>query len=292
MGVIDVVRSKLEWTSQEFWAEAGPALTIDGAGQAKLHGPVETGRAGDPALRELTRTEGYFQLPPPDWQLPLATMAELVGTLERRGIPVAFAFVYDEFWALSLKLTPLIETVLGPGFLRLPDFWVWHVDPVKDERGWRPHRDKGYQALRSDGYPKSLTVWLPLSDANTLNGCMYLLPADRDPTYGTADDKQWKVDLPDVRALPADAGSILAWNQAVLHWGSHGSPRETRPRVSVAFEYQAGDIPPYNQPLMTPETVPDFDGRLKLIAKQILQYQHMYPLSDEVKAIAEGIGTL
>lgn len=292
MGVVNVVESRQQWISEDFWREICQALHIAAPAHPDRHRPVETGNANDEALRSLIKTEGYFQLPPPDWQLPLETMAGLVGTLERRGIPVAFAFVYDEFWTLSLKLTPLIETVLGQGFLRLPDFWVWHVDPGKDERGWRPHRDKGYASLRSDGSPKSLTVWLPLSDANTLNGCMYMLPADRDPTYGTVNDNQWHVELPDVRALPAPAGGILAWNQAVLHWGSHGSPREKNPRISVAFEYQAGDIPPYNQPLMTPETVPDFNGRLKLIAKQILQYQHMYPLSDEVKAIAEGIGAI
>jgi hypothetical protein len=40
---------------------------------------------------------------------------------------------------------------------------------------------------------------------------------------------------------------------------------------------------------MNPLGVPDFPMRLKLIAKQILQYQHMYPLSDEVRGIAEGI---
>ncbi len=287
MSTAVIEKTRSDWGADTFWRHFGPGLRVgDKAFLASLD-QVGDKAVGPERLRELIRTEGYFQLPPPQWDLPLEDMAALVARLEGEGIPTPFAFVYDEFWALSVKLTSMLGGLLGPDFLRLPDFWAWHVDPTKDERGWRPHRDKGYQALRPDRSAKSLTVWLPLSEATTLNGCMYILPADRDPTYATPNDKNWQIDLPEIRALPAQPGTIFCWTQAVLHWGSHGSTRETRPRISVAFEYQAADIPPYNQPLSAPLEVPDFSGRLRLIAKQILQYQHMYPLRDDVKAIAE-----
>lgn len=278
-----------QWLLDEFWRDFCPALRIEDKAFLQSLALFEIDPGGKAGLRSLLKGEGYVQLPPQDWQLPYGDMAALIGKLEQAGIPAPFAFVFDEFWALGVKLTNLIEPILGPGFMRLPDFWVWHVDPAKDERGWRPHRDKGYQALWPDRSPKSMTAWLPLTDATTLNGCIYILPADRDPTYGTPNDNEWRIDFPDIRALPAEAGSILMWNQSVLHWGSHGTPRETRPRISVAFEFQAGDIPPFNQPLMKPRDLPVFPARLKLIVKQILQYQHMYPLRDEVRAFAEGV---
>ncbi len=234
----------------------------------------------------MIKAEGYFQLPPLEWELPLNDLVALVGKLDAAGIPVPFAFVYDEFWVLYVKLYQIVERLLGPGYFRLPDFWVWLVDPRRDDSGWKPHRDKTQPTLREDGSPTSLTVWIPLTESTPLNGCIYMVPANRDPTYNTPNQNEWKFAHQDIRALPAKPGSILVWNQAVLHWGSHGSPRETQPRISVAVEFQAGDVPPYNEPLTAPNSIPNFDFRLQLIAKQILQYRHMYPLAAEVQEIA------
>jgi len=283
------IQKGADWASRDFWHRLAPALHIGDAAYLTSTPIFEVNEETGGTLRELMRAEGYFQLPAPQWNLPLEEMAALVATLDKHGIPTPFAFLFDEFWLLFVKLNRLIESQLGPGFFMLPDFWVWFIDPARDGRGWTPHRDKGYQALREDGSPKSVTVWIPLSEANTLNGCMYLVPADRDPTYGTPQDREWKFAYPDIRALPAQPGAVFCWNQAVLHWGSHSNPRETRPRVSAAFEFQAGDVPPFNTPLMPADRVPTFNSRLQLVAKQILQYQHMYALAPETRRIAEGI---
>lgn len=278
-----------QWSSQSFWREFAPSLRIADSAFLSATQPFSIDEGSSQALQNLMRKEGYFQLPPVDWSLPFDEMVALVGRLDQVGIPVPFAFLYDEFWVLYLKLHRVIEPILGPGYLRLPDFWVWFVDPRRDQRGWRPHRDKTSGSLRPDGSPLSLTVWLPLSDATTLNGCMYIVPADRDPTYNTPEQGNWTMDYQDIRALPAKAGSILMWNQAVLHWGSHGVARETNPRISAAFEFQAGDAPPFNEPLMDPLTIPGFGKRLWLVAKQILQYQHMYPLEPSIGEAAEEL---
>jgi hypothetical protein len=278
-----------EWGTLSFWREQAPSLRI-GDGDLFTSLPIfNVDEKSTRALQSVMRTEGYFQLPPVDWQLPIDLMIALIAKLDAAGIPVPFAFVYDEFWAMSVKLHRLLEPQLGPGYLRLPDFWVWYVDPRRDDRGWKPHRDKTVGTLRPDGSPLSLTAWLPLTDATTLNGCMYMVPADRDPTYNTPQQGQWNFDYQDVRALPAAAGSILIWNQAVLHWGSHGSPREANPRISLAFEYQSSEIPPFNQPVMQPHAIPGFEMRLRLIAKQILQYQHMYPLAPDIRGAANRL---
>lgn len=266
-----------------------PTLHIEDSGYVKAQPVFTMEEALSERLRRLIKTEGYFHAEPPQWNLPFDTMTTLVQALTARGIPTPFVFVYDEFWLVFTKLVKMLEGVLGAGFQRLPDFWAWHVQPEKEQSGWSPHRDKGKRSLFPDGSPKSLTVWIPLTAATPLNGCMYLVPAHRDPTYNTEHEQQHKFALGDIRALPAGAGSILCWNQAVLHWGSHASGRETRPRISLAYEFQSGDVPAFNAPLMNPYTIPEFTARIKLVAKQILQYQHMYQLPDDIKALAHNI---
>ena len=41
------------------------------------------------------------------------------------------------------------------------------------------------------------------------------------------------------------------------------------------------EISKYNKPLFSVSPIIDFKFRIQLIGKQILQYKHMYPLSDE-----------
>jgi len=75
----------------------------------------------------------------------------------------------------------------------------------------------------------------------------------------------------------------------VLHWGARSSARGPGPRISIGFEFQRGDIVPFNEPLLDPASHLNFNGCLLVIAKQILQYDHMYPLSDEMKAMAVAV---
>ena len=268
------------------WAAMFPHMHIEDNDFLQRQVLFQLDETSAESVRTLLHKEGYVQIDPPAWGLPLADMAQVVADLEARGLPTPFSFVYDEFWSLYFRLNKIIEVVLGKGFARLPDFWTWRIDPKQSQSGWRPHRDKGYQALFANGAPKSLTIWIPLSDSTTLNGCMYIVPADRDPTYGTAEDKVWRFAYPDIRALPAKAGTILCWNQAVLHWGSHASERESAARVSVAFEFQSASAEPFNQPLTDPYSIPDLKFRVQLIAKQILQYKHMYPLAPDIEKMA------
>lgn len=226
------------------------------------------------AVQRMLR-EGYFQLPPVDWDLPLPEMVGVVRLLASLDAPPALAWHFDEFWMMFARLHRLLCALLGDRPVMLPEFWAWHVDPQKQEAGWRPHRDKGRESLRKDGSPKVVTLWLPLTDATPLNGCMYLVPADRDPTYGTAEESQHRFSLTDIRALPAPAGAVLGWDQAVLHWGSHAADRRLAPRISIACEFQRRDVDPYNAPLLDARDPPDFVTRQVLIGRQMLRYQHM-----------------
>lgn len=284
--VSDLERLHDQW----FWRDFAPDLHVVDVAFLTPQTVFAIDAAGIENGRALLRREGYFEIPPPDWGLPIADMAALVVRLDEAGLPAPFSFMYDEFWCLFVRLNRILEGVLGQGFFRLPDFWAWIVRPDRMDSGWQPHRDKTFPtALFDDGSPKSVTIWIPLTDSTPLNGCIYIVPADRDPTYNTPHEKEWRFAHPDIRALPAPAGTILCWNQAVLHWGSHACGRETAPRISVAFEFQSAGAAPFNQPLTNPNVIPEFDFRVRLVAKQILQYKHMYPLAPAIERKAEEI---
>ncbi len=268
-----------------FWQERFPNLSI-GADLSRLV-------VSDPPLassveraHQRLHVEGYFQ----DSDATLSALAPELATAVRRcielKIPPAFVFAFDQPWAAFLALHGMLQTILGPGYRMLPDFWAWHVDPQAGEAGWPPHRDKGKLSLAADGSPLSLSVWVPLTVATPQNGCMYLVPKDKDPRYNTDREYEFDTDFTSMRALPASPGEYLCWDQAILHWGSRSSRFASGPRISLAFEFQRGDVAPFNQPLLQPGYPLTLRQRLKLVSKQILQYEHMYPLEPALKQTA------
>ena len=279
----------VDLTQRGFWQEFAPALHIHDHRSVEVLNAITPSPDDITALRALMREEGYFHASGLTWQIDLAAMANTVRALDQAGLSPVFAFLYDEFWIPFYRLHPVYMALLGGEYRMLPDFWVWNVDPARGDSGWRPHRDKGRAALFPDGSPKSLTTWMPLSRATTLNGCMYIVPASQDPTYNTPEEKDWRFDYPAIRALPAEAGDVFMWNQAVLHWGSRTSPRGGDSRVSMALEFQRADIPAFNTPLLAPLGFLTFEMRLHLIAKQILQYRHMYKVDPAIERMALAV---
>lgn len=269
-------------TARDTWRTFAPALHIEDAGLLKAAAPLPVDPAVAIAARERLLREGYFQDSDFAFGVDLAVMAETVRKLSSAGLSPVFAFLYDEFWLPYCQLDGLFREILG-GYAMLPDFWCWNVDPAKGDAGWTPHRDKGGTTLRPDGMPNSITVWLPLTDATPLTSCMYIVPAHLDPTYGTAREGEWRFDLPSVRALPAKPGDVLIWNQAVLHWGSKSAAHGKASRISMAIEFQRADVPPMNPPLIQPGVLLPFEQRLKLIARQVLQYRHMYKVAPDLE---------
>ncbi len=268
-----------------FWRGFAPGLHVEDPGMVQNLQAIAPAAAEMAAIRAMMVEEGYFHASAIPWGMDLDLMANTVRALDRAGLPPVFALLYDEFWVPFYRLHPVYQGLLG-GYAMLPDFWVWNVDPARGDAGWRPHRDKGHTALFADGSPKSITTWMPLSRATPLNGCMYIVPANQDPTYNTPQDREWKFDHAAIRALPAEAGDVFMWNQAVLHWGSRTSPRGGESRVSMAFEFQRADVAPMNEPLLAPLAFHDFAARLKLIAKQVLQYRHMYKVDPAIERMA------
>jgi len=274
------------------WQRLAPDLHV---GDSAVMAAAETVLTFDDAVlagvdARLLR-EGYFQLPPLDWGLDVGVLARGVSAVTAAGHLPVFAFMYDEVWVMYARLRALLTAVLTETYMMLPAFWMWHVDGKRERAGWTPHRDNAKNALLSDRSLRALTLWVPLTDATPVNGCMYVLPADRDPLYGNGEDAIGNVDLQDVRALPSPAGGLLGWSQGIFHWGGRASANLVTPRISMAVEFQRGDEMPIDEPLLPPEEIPSLELRLRLILRQVLQYQHMYPLSPDLKALAEAHGT-
>jgi hypothetical protein len=261
-----------EATSLEFWRELCPALSIEST--------PPTPRVQLPAVDRLTAliaTEGYVNEPGVFAPGAIEPLRDCILRLHRRGISPGFAFVYDQFWVIADGLAPYLSAVLGADYRILPAFWAWCVQPSNDAAGWKAHRDRP-NSRDADGRPQSLTVWLPLTDATPLNGCMYLLPAHLDPDIaarqfdGRAAERFTPATLQNLRALPAPAGSLLSWHQEVLHWGSRASVRGGEPRISLSHEFQRGDCAPFATPLFQPGELPSFHTRLGWIGKLLGNY--------------------
>ncbi|WP_269715384.1 phytanoyl-CoA dioxygenase family protein [Caulobacter sp. NIBR2454] len=275
-------------TREGFWRETFPELTI----MERLTGQFAINPLrNEPAVvaGQKMQLEGYFQEQDPELVDLAGRLSRAISRCVELGIPPVFIFLFDEAWAAFHRQHQMIAMFLGADYQVLPDFWAWRVDPKAGQAGWRPHRDKGRMALAPDGAPISLTMWIPLTEASPLNGCMYMLPANRDPVYGTEQEKNWQVDFPSIRALPGKPGDYFTWNQAVLHWGAQSSPFAEKPRMSMALEFQKADVKPFNTPLLGTLPVLSFENRLKLTAKQIIQYKHMYPLPPEMQTLAQRV---
>ena len=226
----------------------------------------------DPQLTEQLKEEGYAQF---DSILDLREVSMLREGIERlaeKNLSPPFIAVYDEFWQLFRKASTLLHPILGEDCQMIPAFWAWQI--AADSAGWTPHRDRGSNTFHNDGLPNAMTVWIALSEATPLNGCIYVLPANRDPNYRKfVSEDLTDLNLQDIRALSAPAGSILMWDQQLLHWGGTASLRADSPRVSVAFEFQRSTVPAFHEPLIDPASPPAFADRLKLIVQQSVRYR-------------------
>jgi hypothetical protein len=117
-----------------------------------------------------------------------------------------------------------------------------------------------------------LTIWIPFTDATPLNSCIYVLPLSLDPNY-PANTRALTIDrFQDIRALPAKAGSVLGWNQYLLHWGSRSCSRAEQARISWGIYFQSGDVALFDPLARKLRGRLTFEERLVFIATAIARY--------------------
>jgi len=210
------------------------------------------------------------------------------------------------------------------------------VPKEKEEGGHRgfgssfglPHRDySAADSLHCDGdgddgdhrhSPAVLNVWIPLNDATNDNGCMYVVPREFDSDFARTDGHHAhmnpatevqrgvssKIHFPlhGARALPAPAGSLIAWYGNTIHWGSSCSKYAKDPRKSIALTFIRSDCESLSSSNTTP-TKDDEDEprihnssppismtqaaamtpemRLSLISRSLLLYNQWHALADD-----------
>lgn len=198
-----------------FWSALCPFLTISVCVEDKLSpaDPAIACRGDNPAvLGDLLKSRGYFRLSAAEMGIhPSITDALALGArrLVAHGFNASFLMIYDESW----KVGNTISSFLCPasGNVAIGDWYVFHVDPSVED-GYTPgppHRDRPTADLSSfrstggasgalGGAPLYCSVWLALTDANTDNSCLYVLPSPDDPGYYVGGDS-----LPPVSCLQA-----------------------------------------------------------------------------------------
>lgn len=273
------------------WRRLAPFASIGGEGDAgSAHIPDADAQC---EKRRLDR-DGYFRLPRVFEPARITRMRRIVEAVRADGWPVAFAFVFDEFWTIarSPEVASFIESAVGKGYLQNTVVWAHWVSGERGVAGWSPHDD-----YRSAG-DTFLSVWIPLSDATAENGCMFLLPADisRDIAEAVDTDRYLpprivRAALQDVIALPVDAGAMIGWRGDILHWGG-ANAGGAEPRLSLALEFRSRDAKTstFESPLIDPRApLPPFRLRLFAITKALREYTKFEPLLMRYLPLAERI---
>lgn len=267
--------------TEAFWRDLMPDLSVrpDHDQPVAVLNPSDT---TSNAMLGIFDREGYVQLPRSQDVEHITKLARLVEGVRASGLPPVFAFIYDEMWQPYRRLGPVIDCLLRGRHTMMPSIWAWHLDPGKGEAGWTAHCDRPGRAAYADLRPKAITIWIPLTEATTLNGCMYVIPKHRDNCYGQIDKDNLVLDLPDIRALPAIPGDSLVWTHDLTHWGSRTSEMAKGPRLSMSIEFQRHDEPPLSNFVIRPEQGLTFERKLALIGHAVVHYQHMHGLNGDL----------
>jgi len=261
--------------SIDYWRNLNPQLTVckDIIDESEVN-PI-AGNEVDLMLKELKRKRYFATAQPLISAEKTANMRKAVENIKAAGWHEAWCYVYDEFWEATRtpSLIKLLSGSLGANFKALPHVVVHYVHP-ETGAGWSPHIDFSDRVDR-------FTVWFAISDATLQNGCMYIVDSSRidqaliDKWTKMQDftSKETGKILQATKALPVDAGSILAWEGDVIHWGAYSSPN-VYPRISLSVVYVREGTTPLNDeiPFLSPIGLPSYAIRMLSIGKAINYY--------------------
>ena len=226
--------------------------------------PIDEGRLAE-ALRTF-HADGYLILErvlPPDLCDALASASE---QLRAAGFPALFLFAYDEAWRAVFGVQRVLDAVLGADHGVVPDIWAWHLARGAGEHGWSVHRGLYHDVRDATGRPRFVNLWIPVTDVDPSNACMYVVPARLDGGFPASAEVS-DTDLCNARPIPAPRGSVVLWSANVLHWGGAMTAEASADRISLSFSahapHAAGDVEHLA-----------FHQRIDLLADMILVYGH------------------
>jgi hypothetical protein len=284
-----VERTRLAMDRQ-YWLELAPQMSM---GSVPRVYPRSVPAPTLDALGRHFTAEGYFHTPPILDPSDLSRLNGAIDAVVRGGWPPVFAWVFDEFWALARlpDVSDLLTSQIGDGYAQIPHIWTHVVPATAGSTGWMPHFDG-----RGGG---RASIWVALTDATLLNGCIHVVPRGRlAEAFATEPLDTGRVALADalrtlqgVRALPALEGSVLGWTFDVLHWGG-ACLNADRARRAISMEFIAADHAPHadESPLLSlAGAFPSFVDRIRMIATAVVGYEKFEPGLIRYRAIAERL---
>lgn len=222
----------------------------------------------DDAVAHRLATDGWLELGEAASPETCIQLLQGIEAMLGAALPGVFAYLFDEPWQLGETVRARISDALAHPYVLVEDVWAFHVAP--GQTGWPPHRGLASPLLDRRA-PEFLNVWIAVTDATVERACMHAVPLDRDPGYPSALERK---DVPPdaARAMPVSAGTALAWNANLLHWGGACARGAAGPRASYTYSLCRADAVERlgMVPLETAElTLAD---RVDVIARQIVTY--------------------
>jgi Phytanoyl-CoA dioxygenase (PhyH) len=279
----------------EYWIGLNPENAISTASTGNWDSPSRVSEAELQEAIQSYRALGFLSLPGLLSASKVMRMHAVVEKLLAADWPPVFSFVYDDFWLLgqASQLKCLLTSILHPDYRLLTRIWTHYVRAAPGHGGWVPHLDHPDEA----GHTTS--VWIPISPATLRNGCMYIVKRSnqtdrlcRDfPGMSTFSKEQVNSLLKNARALPAEPGTVLCWDEKILHWGGQVEDF-CEPRISIALEFTVPSFAPASKqekllnPLSGP---PSFETRLQLICDAILSYRRFEPMVERFLPLAQEL---
>lgn len=251
------IREALELArDRAFFASLAPELHVTNAPRAVRY-EADASRA-----RSAILARGFGAI---ESVVPRATcdaLSRALESLQNARIPTPFLFAFDEAYEIAIGLGATFDALFAGRARVMRDVWAWRI--VRGG-GWKPHRGVSWDVRDARGAPTLLNAWIALSDVAVESACMHVVPLDRDPHFPIALDRV-DFDPREAVPLPVPAGSVLAWNANVLHFGgamTEGAP----PRASLSFSIRSVDV----EGALDPRAI-GFDERIDLVADMIDLY--------------------
>ncbi len=270
--------------SAEFWRRLAPELTISDA-QPGLCIERSTVQSEQERMRLIN--DGFLHLKQPGLDAPISAIASAMDRIVNAGLPAAFIGVYDETWSMIAQLNDVIGGLFDGQAAMVPDFWAVHPNTTA---GLTAQRKRASNGVFSDGTPKNVTVWMPLTDATPDNGCIYVVPAGQDRNYGKSKSDRANASLPGIRALPATAGDVLIWTGETYHWQARPDRHnQDGPLLSLTWEFQSRDAAALEGMLVESYPYMPFETRLGLLARQMPRHRSELSASPVWRAVQQTL---
>jgi hypothetical protein len=116
---------------------------------------------------------------------------------------------------------------------------------------------------------------------------MYVIPQDRVPPALPESYLDWTavsrdelgILLRNVIPVPATVGSVLGWNNSLIHWGGRALEPTAFPRISIGVEFMSKEARARSWELPVFDlNLPDLATRLRVIGQSIFHYEKFEPV--------------